>query len=438
MKKKGLFLIPVIGCLLIVVGVITLLLLPKKTDKEIFTSAIQQSLGVTKVKETFENVNYEDVFLNHIYHLYLDGNIKVDEQDGSLKLDTYFGKEQVYMLLDIVAKETLNMESLVKDNKVYLNVKDVTDKFYFDDLEKNLESFNEVSESIKGLDIDFEKVIGLLENSFYDVIDDKKLETTKTEKTINGKDYDVKKYSYDFTGNDLYEVLKTFVSNVKKDQKLYNQFDNILKQNDAPYAFGELLDELLDAFKSFKEIDKIFTYTIYLKGDETVSSEIVVNIPTGNASIPVSLVMNTLDDYSQIYLSVLGQKMFEGVVDFNKGTISFKVQGEEVITGSIGKDFVEIQSGEIIPTEFKLRITEKENSNDKRKYNVVFEAEDVNANFDISMEEVKDFPKVDVSDAAPFDEMPDEVKEKLEGLFGSKDYLEELPMNVEEFKGLAM
>ena len=434
MKKKGLFLIPVIGCLLIVVGVVTLLLLPKKTDKEIFTSAIQQSLGVTKVKETFENVDYEDIFLNHIYHLNLDGNIKVDEQDGSLKLDTYFGKEQVYMLLDIVAKEALNMESLVKDNKVYFNVKDVTDKFYFDDLEKNLESFNEVSESIKGLDIDFEKVIGLLENSFYDVIDDKKLETTKTEKTINGKDYDVKKYSYDFTGSDLYEVLKSFVASVKKDQKLYNQFDNILKQFDAPYAFGELLDELLEHFNSLKEIDKIFTFIVYLKGEDTVSTEIVLNIPTGNAAIPVSFVINTLDGYYQIYLSVIGQKLFEGVVDYNGGKISLKVQGEEMITGSIGKDFVEIQFGENIPTEFKLRITNKDDSN----YNVVINVENVDADFNLTLEEVKEFPNVDVSDAVSFDEMPDEVKEKLEGLFGSKDYLEELPIDVGEFKGLAM
>ena len=228
--------------------------------------------------------------------------------------------------------------------------------------------------------------------------------------------------------------MKSFVASVKKDQKLYNQFDNILKQFDAPYAFGELLDELLEQFNSFKEIDKIFTFIVYLKGEETVSTEIVLNIPTGNAAIPVSFVINTLDGYYQIYLSVIGQKLFEGVVDYNGGKISLKVQGEEMITGSIGKDFVEIQFGENIPTEFKLRITKKDDSN----YNVVINVENVDADFNLTLEEVKEFPNVDVSDAVSFDEMPDEVKEKLEGLFGSKDYLEELPIDVGEFKGLAM
>ena len=56
MKKKGFIIAGIIGIVLLIVGITLLLLLPKKSNKELYADAIQRSLGLKTNKAVEENV----------------------------------------------------------------------------------------------------------------------------------------------------------------------------------------------------------------------------------------------------------------------------------------------------------------------------------------------------------------------------------------------
>ena len=435
-KKKWAIIIPVIVGVLLIAGVLVWLLLPKKSEKEVLTGAIKQSLGITKIKEVVNNIDYKDLIENGTIHFSLDGSIKADGEKAKIKLDSYAENEKAYFSIDASSENELSAEALMKDGKLYFNVEDVTDKFYYMDLaeELDLDEFQEYAELIEKMDVNFEKVANALADSFFDEIDSEKIETENTTKTINGKEYDVKKYSYEFTGKDLYNALTKFVEKIKNDKDLKKEIEGLLETAEIQVELDEVFDELLNQLKSLEEIGKIFTYKAYVKGDDAISGEISITIPGQN--IPISLVINSLDDYFEIYASVIGQKLLDFVVDKDKGVISLSVQGTEMIKGKIGDDFVEIQNTEEFPMNFTLRVTTKEKKDNSFKGNVIIEVDDFEADFDVVVEQTKEFPKVDVSDAESFDDMPEEVQEKFSEIFGTArpNYMDAFDMS--DFSGL--
>ncbi len=418
-KNKMLFIIPAVVCAIIVVAVLVILLLPKKSEKEILTDSIKQSLGVTKIQELIDDSDYKDFFNDGVFHVNIDGKVKADGEEGKISLDGYVGKEQLYFLLDAAAKNKLNLEALMKDNKLYFNAKDITDKFYYEDLEKevDLEQFNELAKLTEDVNLDTEKLFELLSDSLENVINSEKIETESETKTINGKDYSTKSYSYDFTGEDLYNGLTSFVKKVKEDKDLNKQLGELLEKFELPYEINDLLDQLTEELKQLTEIKKLFTYKAYVKGNDTISSEFSIVIPEQN--IPLKLVVNNVDDYFQVYASVLGQKLLDLVMDKGNEKFSLSVQGTEILTGKISDDYIEIHNSDVIPTDFTIKLTIKEKDKDTFKGNLKLVIDDVDVDFDIVSEKAKDLPKVDVSDAEPYENMPESVKEKFQEIFGT-------------------
>ena len=265
-------------------------------------------------------------------------------------------------------------------------------------------------------------------DSFADVISSKKLEDEKADVTINGKKYSATKYAYTFTGTDVYELIKTFVGKVRNDKEITSQLSELLQSVDLKQniTLNEMFDVIVNQSESFKQLEKVFTYTIYLNGDdEVISTAVSIDIPIGSGSISAALVINSLEEngkhYAQIYATAMGQRILEIVLN------QVDDKNIEIIVGSRGQDML---TGKITTTDknvkFKMTATKNYPGEFDFEINLNFVSElEMNGtytfniggnkgNYNIKMEEIDEFPQVDLSNSAPHSEMTEEEIQALE------------------------
>lgn len=433
-SKKGLI-IGLVSVVVIAIAVVLVIFLwPKGNDKkEVYTSAIRNSLSVRRVTKKFDvagsTEKIEKILENHIVKIVFEGSTTGKESEtGNMEL--YAEKDHYYFLIDaIVNGESRYLSGVVQDNKVYMYIKDIFTKWYYYDLDEimdesngfDMEAYAEYSKYV-------EKMEDYLFDSFADVISSKKLEDEKADVTINGKKYSATKYAYTFTGTDVYELIKTFVGKVRNDKEITSQLSELLQSVDLKQniTLNEMFDVIVNQSESFKQLEKVFTYTIYLNGDdEVISTAVSIDIPIGSGSISAALVINSLEEngkhYAQIYATAMGQRILEIVLN------QVDDKNIEIIVGSRGQDML---TGKITTTDknvkFKMTATKNYPGEFDFEINLNFVSElEMNGtytfniggnkgNYNIKMEEIDEFPQVDLSNSAPHSEMTEEELQALE------------------------
>lgn len=419
MKKKKTWLIFVIvAFVLIVLGVLLFFFWPKKSNKEIYTEAIKQSIGITSANKDIIT-DYQKMLENRILKLTFDGDFTVDGKNEKENVELYLGKKQMYGLFNIdTLEKKINLETLFKDEKLYFTVKDVLSKYYF--IEK---SALDITSSQDDLELDTEKLVELLDDTLYETIDNKDVVKDESEITINDKKYNADKYSYSFTGTYFYNVVDQFVGKVKKDKDLYSQLKKIVEAS-GEGTIDEYLNSLVEEAKDLKEVEKLFTYTIYLYKDEVVSTVVSLDIE----ELPVSLVVNdiTVDGkvYKQAYVSAMGSRVIECVVNQTSETnldVVLSAMQQEILKGNITKNGNDLTFKLNIGTDEETQMVIEGNFKYVNEFDatgtIKMESDGEKVEYNVKVEEAKEIPQVDVSDSAPYDEMTDLEKEAMSLIF---------------------
>ena len=140
MKKKGGIIAAILGVLLLVVGGVLLLTSgPKKSNKELFTDAVEKSLGLFKdgdSKETEAESAIEETIGEIIekiekntYKITVNGEFSEGTGSSNLLGELYVNKDQMYLKVNTDLTGTnLNLEGMYKDDKIYFGLKDILSK----------------------------------------------------------------------------------------------------------------------------------------------------------------------------------------------------------------------------------------------------------------------------------------------------------------------
>ena len=429
MKKKGLIISIILGVVLVTAGILVLLLLPKKSNKEVFTDALGKSLGLTAKVDDKELENtisdFKSVLEKNIYKITIKSEAREDEAGYSKSDDViYFGKNQLYLKSQsLVNDKTINLEGMLKDNKFYFEFKDVLDKVYY--IDKINEIFNVAAENNES-EL-FEKLVTYLGDSFTEAINNEDVKTDKAELTINGKKYNAKKYGYTFTGETLYGIATSFIDKLKADDTIYDELKKAFEaSNFTVEGYGKIeltkevyeamLDQLPEYAKQLKSLGELATLNIYMYDDEPISRQLTINVDSELGKIPMTISDYTIDGYYKLALSTMGMEAYKLEVKEQSSTnysISLYMMEEEIITGYMSNknENYELKletAGNLSGNSLLLKI----NNDGTGSLNIKTDYSENNVEYKI--ETVDEVPEMDVKGSVSVEEMTDEEKEKLE------------------------
>ncbi len=190
-------------------------------------------------------------------------------------------------------------------------------------------------------------------------------------------------------------------------------------------SLNDALDIVLQQAEPLKQFGDLFTYTLYLDGDEIISKVAAINIEFGEQSIPVSLTINSVKSFEEVYVSMMGQKMYEFTIketSENNADISIKMLGQEIASGKIVKTdnslTVTINGNESVGVKFKFEAKINKVSEYQVEGIITLESENSHASYRIKTEEVNEMPSFDISNSAPIEEITAEEKEALKAVLG--------------------
>lgn len=328
-NKTKIFVMLGIAVVLIAAGVLTLVFWPKEDIKELYTEAVKESLGIgnSESKEEEKNIYDGKIVKADFEYNDLSGETPKNNKIELIGDDT---KENsvTYLLASIFLEDIGKNEQyeifIDESDKSYLYIKDVFSKYYY--LENS--EVDEENEDIPKLD--FEMILKALGESFFDVVDGDNIKKADKELTIDGKKYESTKYSYTFTGSDLYSVFDNTFKKIKKED---------IKQYDFLVQYFNLKD-----FESLKDAGNLFTYTVYLDGDKVISSSLTSHADE-DLEQNITITKDSLDGYFRFYISSGDSTDDSTVFDFvvktesdKKATLSLSVMGMKMITGEFTKE----------------------------------------------------------------------------------------------------
>ena len=383
MKNKKLIIL-IVGILLVAAGVLCFFLWPKKSKKEIYIEAVKKSLGIETIENKKDELNSLKGVIKHIV-------LEIPGEEGTGTFDAYVTEEKAYVLANVSeAGENVKFEGLYKDNKLYFTLKEILEHYYF--LDAKIEKNDDGSAAL-------DKIEDIIKDNIVKAINSDNIVVDDYTKTINSKEYKLKKYSNTFTGEDVYNVIKNSLDDIKNDKTL------------SDLLFGAESDISAKINEGLKELESLKTYGDLIVGGKSVP-------------VPITLSYSKVDNYFEAYVSAVGMKLVELVVDKTKGTISLKFNGEEVVTGIVAENKITVSTvGYDLP---EISVTIEKNDN-KITVKGSFMGEEFNMN--ITVEDVKEFPNVDVSGALPIEEATGNDKMILDNLFPSTESFNEfLPM----------
>lgn len=429
-SKKGLI-IGIVSVVVVALAVVLAIVFwPKGADKkETYTNAIKNSLNFRRVTDNFDvskgTEDLEKLLEEHIIKVVFEGSTDGPESENGT-VEAYLEKDHFYILIDAISKgEQVNLSSLIQDNKMYIYEKNILSRWYYVDLKEamdnsngsfNIEAYAKYAKYV-------EKAEQYLFDALADQINSKNLVDEKADLTINGKKYSTTKYSYAFTGTDLSEVIKAFIGKIRNDKEITKELNDLLQSVDLKQdiTLDEMFDVIVDQSASLKQLEKVFTYTIYLNNkDEVISTEVSIDTPMGAMILGFTLVEENGRSFGQISASGMGQKLFEltlNQVDDKNVDIRASVLGQEMVTGKITASDNNIKfkiSGtknfpEELDFEMNLNLVSELEMNGTITYNMGGYI----GNYNIRVEEVDEFPQVDISNSAPYSEMTEEEKAGL-------------------------
>lgn len=371
-KKNNVLIIVIIVLLAIGVGVLGFIYGKKSiTPKAKFVKVVSNYLeknNIEDLEELFDG-GYSVNTTN-------DFKISADNEEvisGKLNINNIHKDNEQYTEISLGdGSDSLKGNVYLKDNKAYVKLNDVFDKYYYMNMESDstdyVDAFKELKKSIV-------KVV----NEYF--TDDKFTLT---------KDSNNDKISISLTGKDGATLVLKFYEEIKNNDKILGLFtDDDTSLDEVKAELKEDIDNLKEEIDSYSD-EVVISYDIYLNKNKLVKQEI------------------TIED---MVLTITGE---------DSGDITLINAGTTIISGTYSKDNLNLKiSTDMINAELSIErqnIKEDKISGDYKttiKLTSGGSTIDVTINTNVKYDKSASIPNIDLSTAKSFDEITDNELEEI-------------------------
>lgn len=372
-KKKNNGLIIIILLLLAICGGVLGYLYGKKsiTPKTKFVKVMSNYLEKNNIEDL------EELFKgNFTVNTTNDFKVNVDSEElvsGKLNINNIYKDNEQYTEISLGdGSDSLKGNVYLKDNKAYVKLNDVFDKYYYMNMESDstdyVDAFKELKKSIV-------KVV----NEYF--TDDKFTLT---------KDSNNDKISISLTGKDGATLVLKFYEEIKNNDKILGLFtDDDTSLDEVKAELKEDIDNLKEEIDSYSD-EVVISYDIYLNKNKLVKQEI------------------TIED---MVLTIIGE---------DSGDITLISAGTTIVSGAYNKDNLNLKiNTDMINAELSINrqnIKEDKISGDyKTAVKLTSGGSVINIliNTNIKYDKNANIPSVDLSGTKSFDEISDSELEKI-------------------------
>lgn len=371
-KKNNVLIIVIIVLLAIGVGVLGFIygkksITPKAKFVKVMSNYLEKN-NIEDLEELFDG-GYSVNTTN-------DFKISADNEEvisGKLNINNIHKDNEQYTEISLGdGSDSLKGNVYLKDNKAYVKLNDVFDKYYYMNMEPDstdyVDAFKELKKSIV-------KVV----NEYF--TDDKFTLT---------KDSNNDKISISLTGKDGATLVLKFYEEIKNNDKILGLFtDDDTSLDEVKAELKEDIDNLKEEIDSYSD-EVVISYDIYLNKNKLVKQEI------------------TIED---MVLTITGE---------DSGDITLINAGTTIISGTYSKDNLNLKiSTDMINAELSIErqnIKEDKISGDYKttiKLTSGGSTIDVTINTNVKYDKSASIPNIDLSTAKSFDEITDNELEEI-------------------------
>lgn len=372
-KKKNNGLIIIIILLLAICGGVLGYLYGKQsiTPKTKFVKVMSNYLEKNNI-EDLEELFKGDFTVNTTN----DFKVNVDSEElinGKLNINNIHKDNEQYTEISLGdGSDSLKGNVYLKDNKAYVKLNDVFDKYYYMDMESDstdyVDAFKELKKSIV-------KVV----NEYF--TDDKFTLT---------KDSNNDKISISLTGKDGVTLVLKFYEEIKNNDKILGLFtDDDTSLDEVKAGLKEDIDNLKEEMDSYSD-EVVISYDIYLNKNKLVKQELT---------------------FEDITLTITGEE---------SGDITLISAGTTIISGTYNKDNLNLKiNTDMINAELSINrqnITEDKISGDYKttiKLTSGGSTINVTINTNVKYDKSASIPNIDLSTAKSFEEITDNELEEI-------------------------
>lgn len=371
-KKNNVLIIVIIVLLAIGVGVLGFIygkksITPKAKFVKVMSNYLEKN-NIEDLEELFDG-GYSVNTTN-------DFKISADNEEvisGKLNINNIHKDNEQYTEISLGdGSDSLKGNVYLKDNKAYVKLNDVFDKYYYMNMESDstdyVDAFKELKKSIV-------KVV----NEYF--TDDKFTLT---------KDNNNDKISISLTGKDGATLVLKFYEEIKNNDKILGLFtDEDTSLDEVKSGLKEDIDNLKEEMDSYSD-EVVISYDIYLNKNKLVKQEL------------------TIED---MVLTITGE---------DSGNITLISAGTTIVSGTYSKDNLNLKiSTDMVNAEFSINrqnITEDKISGDYKttiKLTSGGSTIDVTINTNVKYDKSASIPNIDLSTAKSFDEITDNELEEI-------------------------
>lgn len=372
-KKKNNVLIIIIILLLAICGGVLGYIYGKKsiTPKAKFVKVMSNYLEKNNIEDL------EELF-DGVYSVNTTNDFKVNVDSeglvsGKLNINNIHKDDEQYTEISLGdGSDALKGNVYLKDNKAYVKLNDVFDKYYYMNMESDstdyVDAFKELKKSIV-------KVV----NEYF--TDDKFTLT---------KDSNNDKLSISLTGKDGVTLVLKFYEEIKNNDKILGLFtDDDTNLDEVKAGLKEDIDEIKDDMESYSD-EVVISYDIYLNKNKLVKQELT---------------------FEDITLTITGE---------DSGDITLISGSTTIVSGTYSKDNLNLKiSINMVNAEFSINrqnITEDKISGNYKttiKLTSGRSTIDVTVNTNVKYDKSASIPNIDLSTAKSFDEITDNELEEI-------------------------
>ena len=263
-SKKSVLLILAIVIVVIGIGLagtgVFLLSKPKAVFQESYNYLTKgiKSLGLSD-NSTLDILDKDKIKVENKINVNLDQSLGLGITNLDLNMhvmnDRTTNTSKVYLDSKLENQKLLEFVSYLKEDKLYLTVTDIFDKYYYTDIDTNSLAEELTIE-------DMELLVGIVKNSLKKVITDEKFEKEKTTTSVDGIEESVTKLTLRVDDKLLSDIIVEVVYGIKADEKALEILTNL-----SSVTKEELIKSLDEVVTEVKETtgETLLTYNIYYK-----------------------------------------------------------------------------------------------------------------------------------------------------------------------------
>lgn len=371
-KKNNVLIIVIIVLLAIGVGVLGFIygkksITPKAKFVKVMSNYLEKN-NIEDLEELFDG-GYSVNTTN-------DFKISADNEEvisGKLNINNIHKDNEQYTEISLGdGSDSLKGNVYLKDNKAYVKLNDVFDKYYYMDMESDSTDYIDAYKELKN------SAIKVIKEYFSD------------DKFTITKDSNNDKINVSLTGKEGSSLVLKFYEEIKDNDKILEILtDEDTSLDEVKAGLKEDIDNLKEEIDSYSD-EVVISYDIYLNKNKLVKQELT---------------------FEDITLTITGEE---------SGDITLISAGTTIISGTYSKDNLNLKiSTDMDNAEFSINrqnITEDKISGDYKttiKLTSGGSAIDVTINTNVKYDKSASIPNIDLSTAKSFDEITDNELEEI-------------------------